>query len=60
MTAMLGDFKQACIWAEKAMELTRICTGSDYASYAQDEENLRMLVERVRADEVMEGGRLEL
>ncbi|KAL2042800.1 hypothetical protein N7G274_004559 [Stereocaulon virgatum] len=53
ITAMLGNFAQACIWAEKAVELTRICTGTDYASYAQDEENLRMLVERARSDEMM-------
>ena len=57
---MLGDFKQACIWAEKALELTRVCTGTDYVSYAEDEENLRMLVERVRADEVMAVGRFEV
>ena len=39
----MGDFMQACEWAEKGLELTKVCTGTDYVRYEQDEELLHDL-----------------
>ena len=40
----LGEIEQACIWARRALELTEVCTGTDYVGYSMNEENLRRLV----------------
>lgn len=42
----LGNIDQACEWARRALELTEVCTGTDYVAYRMNEENLRRLLER--------------
>ena len=42
----LGDIERACEWALKALELTEVCTGTDYVAYWMNEENLHRLMER--------------
>ena len=42
----LGEIEEACIWARRALELTEVCTGTDYVGYSMNEENLRRLVNR--------------
>lgn len=46
LSESLGDFEQACEWARKALELTEVCTGTDYVAYWMNEENLHRLMER--------------
>ena len=41
----LGDNERACEWARRALELTKVCTGTDYVAHSMNEENLRRLVE---------------
>ena len=46
LSESLGDLEQACDWARKALELTEVCTGTDYMAYWMNEENLHRLMER--------------
>ena len=46
LSESLGDIEQACEWARKALELTAICTGTDYVAYWMNKENLHRLMER--------------
>ena len=57
LSSIIGNFTRACEWAEKALELTKVCTGTDYVSYSQDEENLRMLMEAKRKEDAIAAGR---
>ncbi len=51
LSESLGDIEQACEWARKALELTQVCTGTDYVAYWMNKENLQRLVQR--RDEAM-------
>lgn len=46
LSESLEDIEQACEWARKALELTEVCTGTDYVAYWMNEENLHRLMER--------------
>ena len=46
LSESFGDIEQACEWARKALELTEVCTGTDYVAYRMNEENLVRLVKR--------------
>ena len=46
LSESLGDFEQACEWARKALDLTEVCTGTDYVGYWMNKENLHQLMER--------------
>ena len=46
LSESLGDIEQACEWAKRALELTGVCTGTEYVAYWMNEENLDRLVER--------------
>ena len=44
LSESLGDLEQACEWARKALELTEVCTGTDYVAYWMNEENLHRVM----------------
>lgn len=46
LSESLGEIEQACEWARQALELTQVCTGTDYAAYLMNKENLHRLMER--------------